>query len=84
MLYVDVGASDWKSRTSLSFILVRTRENTTRPHSALGYRAPAAYADHLAATGHRTALAIALHYMKAPRAGRLLTPRRKAISPPRL
>jgi putative transposase len=30
--------------------------NTTRPHSSLGYRTPAAYADHLAATGHRAAL----------------------------
>ena len=30
--------------------------NTTRPHSSLGYRTPAAYADHLTATGHRAAL----------------------------
>ena len=30
--------------------------NTTRPHSSLNYRTPAAYADHLAATGHRAAL----------------------------
>jgi hypothetical protein len=29
--------------------------NTTRPHSSLGYRTPAAYADHLTATGHRAA-----------------------------
>ena len=29
--------------------------NTRRP-SSLGYRTPAAYADHLAATGHRAAL----------------------------
>src|SRR5262245_34042091 len=30
--------------------------NTTRPHSSRGYRTPAAYADHLTATGHRAAL----------------------------
>ena len=30
--------------------------NTARPHSSLGYRAPAAYADHLTATGHRAPL----------------------------
>ena len=30
--------------------------NTRRPHSSLGYRTPAAYADHLIATGHRAAL----------------------------
>jgi putative transposase len=30
--------------------------NTTRPHSSLGYRTPAAYAGHLTATGHRAAL----------------------------
>jgi putative transposase len=30
--------------------------NTRRPHSSLGYRTPAAYADHLTATGHRAAL----------------------------
>jgi putative transposase len=30
--------------------------NTTRPHSSLGYKTPAAYADHLTATGHRAAL----------------------------
>jgi putative transposase len=30
--------------------------NTTRPHSSLGYRTPAAYADHLTATVHRAAL----------------------------
>ena len=30
--------------------------NTTRPHSSLGYRTPAAYADHLTATDHRAAL----------------------------
>jgi putative transposase len=30
--------------------------NTKRPHSSLAYRTPAAYADHLIATGHRTAL----------------------------
>jgi len=30
--------------------------NTTRPHSSLGYQTPAAYADHLTATGHRAAL----------------------------
>ena len=33
-----------------------TDYNTTRPHSSLGYRTPAAYADHLTATGHRAAL----------------------------
>jgi len=27
--------------------------NTRRPHSSLGYKTPAAYADHLTATGHR-------------------------------
>ena len=31
--------------------------NTRRPHSSLGYRTQAAYADHLTATGHRAALA---------------------------
>jgi putative transposase len=30
--------------------------NTRRPHSSLGYKTPAAYADHLTATGHRAAL----------------------------
>ena len=30
--------------------------NTTRPHSSLGYKTPAAYADHLTATGYRAAL----------------------------
>jgi putative transposase len=30
--------------------------NTKRPHSSLGYRTPAAYADHLTATGHRAPL----------------------------
>ena len=30
--------------------------NTTRPHSSLAYKTPAAYADHLTATGHRAAL----------------------------
>jgi transposase InsO family protein len=30
--------------------------NTRRPHSSLGYSTPAAYADHLTATGHRAAL----------------------------
>jgi transposase InsO family protein len=30
--------------------------NTARPHSSLGYKTPAAYADHLTATGHRAAL----------------------------
>jgi putative transposase len=30
--------------------------NTTRPHSSLGYRTPAAYADHLTATDHHAAL----------------------------
>ena len=30
--------------------------NTMRPHSSLGYRTPASYADHLTATGHRAAL----------------------------
>ena len=30
--------------------------NTTRPHSSLGYRTPAAYAEHLTATDHRAAL----------------------------
>ena len=30
--------------------------NTRRPHSSLGYRTPAAYADHLTATRHRAAL----------------------------
>src|SRR5215475_13128159 len=30
--------------------------NTRRPHSSLGYRTPAAYADHLTATGHRAPL----------------------------
>ena len=30
--------------------------NTARPHSSLGYRTPAAYANHLTATGHRAAL----------------------------
>ena len=30
--------------------------NTRRPHSSLGYRTPAAYANHLTATGHRAAL----------------------------
>ena len=30
--------------------------NTTRPHCSLNYRTPAAYADHLTATGHRAAL----------------------------
>ncbi|MGB8112129.1 MAG: IS3 family transposase [Candidatus Sulfotelmatobacter sp.] len=30
--------------------------NTTRPHSSLGYRTPAAYANYLTATGHHAAL----------------------------
>ena len=30
--------------------------NTARPHSSLGYRTPAAYADHLTATDHHAAL----------------------------
>ena len=30
--------------------------NTARPHSSLAYKTPAAYADHLIATGHRAAL----------------------------
>ena len=30
--------------------------NTRRPHSSLGYKTPAAYADYLTATGHRAAL----------------------------
>jgi hypothetical protein len=30
--------------------------NTMRPHSSLGYRTPAAYADHLTATGQRATL----------------------------
>lgn len=30
--------------------------NAVRPRSSLGYRTPAAYADHLPATGHRAAL----------------------------
>src|ERR1700719_5187811 len=30
--------------------------NTARPHSSLGYKTPAAYANHLTATGHRAAL----------------------------
>ena len=30
--------------------------NTMRPHSSIGYRTPAAYANHLTATGHRAAL----------------------------
>jgi putative transposase len=30
--------------------------NTARPHSSLGYETPAAYAEHLTATGHRAAL----------------------------
>jgi hypothetical protein len=30
--------------------------NTARPHSSLGYKTPAAYADDLTATGHRAAL----------------------------
>ena len=30
--------------------------NTARPHSSLGYKTPAAYAEHLIATGHRAAL----------------------------
>ena len=33
-----------------------TDYNTRRPHSSLGYKTPAAYADHLTATGHRAAL----------------------------
>jgi hypothetical protein len=53
--------------------------NTMRPHSSLGYWTPATYADHLAAK------AIALRYMMAPRAVRLLlTPRRRAYQQPRL
>jgi putative transposase len=52
--------------------------NTTRPHSSLGYRTPAVYADHLTATDHRAAL------REGSRAGRLLTPRRRAYQPPRL
>jgi putative transposase len=53
--------------------------NTARPHSSLGYRTPAAYANHLTATGHR-----ALRYTMAPRAVRLLTPRQRAYQQPRL
>ena len=30
--------------------------NTARPHSSLDYKTPAAYADHLTATGHHAAL----------------------------
>ena len=30
--------------------------NTRRPHSSLGYKTPAAYADQLTATGHRAPL----------------------------
>ena len=30
--------------------------NTARPHSSLGYKTPAAYADNLIATGHHAAL----------------------------
>jgi putative transposase len=30
--------------------------NTRRPHSSIGYRTPATYANHLTATGHRAAL----------------------------
>lgn len=30
--------------------------NAARPHSSLGYKTPAAYADHLTATGHRAAV----------------------------
>jgi transposase InsO family protein len=30
--------------------------NTARPHSSLGYKTPAVYADHLTATGHHAAL----------------------------
>ena len=52
--------------------------NTTRPHSSLGYRTPAA----LPIISLQPA--IALRYMTAPRAVRLLTPRRKAYQPPRL
>ncbi len=33
-----------------------TDYNTRRPHSSIGYKTPAAYADHLTATGHRAAL----------------------------
>jgi transposase InsO family protein len=33
-----------------------TDYNTKRPHSSIGYRTPAAYANHLTATGHRAAL----------------------------
>ncbi len=32
-----------------------TDYNTARPHSSLGYNTPAAYADHLTATGHHAA-----------------------------
>jgi putative transposase len=52
--------------------------NTARPHSSLNYRTAEAFADHLTAT------AIALRYMTAPRAVRLLTPRRRAYQQPRL
>jgi putative transposase len=52
--------------------------NTARPHSSLGYRTPAAYANHL------TQPAIALRYTMAPRAVRLLIPRQRAYQQPRL
>jgi putative transposase len=55
-----------------------TDYNTTRPHSSLGCRTPTAYADHLTETSLRTAL----HH--GSRAGRLLTPRRRAYQQPRL
>ena len=72
---------------SLFFDLVQARQviaawladyNTARPHSSLDYRTPTAYANHLIATGRRAP------HTKALRAGRLLTPRRKAHQLPKL
>lgn len=50
-----------------------TDYNATRPHSALGYQTPAAYADQLAAAGDR------LHETEAFRRSPIATPRKRAI-----
>ena len=52
--------------------------NTRRPHSLLGYRTPTAM------PSISLQPAIALHHMRASRAVRLLTPRRRAYQQPRL
>jgi hypothetical protein len=51
-----VPASDRKPWRECPGYYTKKPAKAPRPHSSLGYRTPAAYADHLTATGHRAPL----------------------------